>query len=155
MPASVMRGGERGERERFALEHNLALIGWEGFPDLSTIHSRESLARLMARERPNFPPGTARIYAQHLWWFSCAMAVDDLLVMPLKGQSVVAVGVVTGGYQYRPELPPLAQHCRPAEWRRHHVPRAEVGACVPLNRPQTTYPVRDPRVEEFLRKLIQ
>ena len=43
----LVRAGRKGEREAFALEHNVAAVGWDDLPDISGVESREQLADLM------------------------------------------------------------------------------------------------------------
>ena len=44
----LVRAGRFGEREQFAIEKNLAVIGWEDLPDLSKLGDRSELTDLLA-----------------------------------------------------------------------------------------------------------
>ena len=50
-----------------------------------------------------------------VWSFINAIETGDTVVMPLKGQSVIAVGKITGAYTHRPEHPDFG-HARPVTW---------------------------------------
>jgi restriction system protein len=52
------------------------------------------------------------------------MEIGDLVVMPQKHKSVIAIGRVTGGYRYRSEAPPELRHVRPVTWLKRNVERA-------------------------------
>jgi predicted Mrr-cat superfamily restriction endonuclease len=55
------------------------------------------------------------------------MQPGDLVVMPRKDSPTVAIGRVTGPYEYRAEEPDTSRrHVRPVEWLRTDVPRSEV-----------------------------
>ena len=49
----LIRAGRYGEREDFALENKLAVIGWDNLPDLSRIENREELAEILAEKYPD------------------------------------------------------------------------------------------------------
>jgi restriction system protein len=153
----VLRGGRQGERERFALDHGLALIGWERFPDMSHIASRQELTRTIERERPTLRPRAVSAYCGHLWSFVHDVKVGDLLLMPLKGKAVVAVGEVTGPYQYHPELPPSAQHARDARWLREDLLRAAIPKDIRdsvENTPASLFAPRAERAEARIRAVM-
>ena len=42
----LVRGGRHGEREKYAFENNLVVIGWESLPDLSRLQTKEELRTL-------------------------------------------------------------------------------------------------------------
>ncbi len=119
----LVRAGARGEREDFALEKNLAVIGWEKLDDLSGIESREALLKKMEAAYPDAKRKTLLNWASQIWLFIKEMQPDDLVALPLKQRRAVTIGRVTGAYQYRPDLPPDARHTRPVEWIKE-IPRS-------------------------------
>ena len=54
------------------------------------------------------------------------MRPDDLAVLPLKTTSQIALGVVTGGYQFRADADAGKQHVVSVDWRETDVPRTAV-----------------------------
>ena len=123
MAVWLVRAGRSGEREEFALEQGVAVIGWDELPDLSGVSSREDVEHLLARVHPDDNPNRLRNWAAQIWMFVGRIRSGDLIVLPLKHRSAIAVGRVTGSYEYRPENPPGARHVRPVEWIRDDLPR--------------------------------
>ncbi len=123
MAVWLVRAGRSGEREEFALEHGVAVIGWDELPDLSGVSSREEIEELLREAHPGDKPNRLRNWAAQIWTFVGRIQPGDLVVLPLKHRSAIAVGRVTGSYEYRPENPPGARHVRPVEWIRDDLPR--------------------------------
>ena len=61
-----------------------------------------------------------------LWRFSREFEVGDIVALPLKTQSAIAFGRITGPYQYRADAPPSAKHQRPVEWLTKDIPRSKI-----------------------------
>ncbi|MBV8520966.1 MAG: hypothetical protein JOY71_02345, partial [Acetobacteraceae bacterium] len=57
-----------------------------------------------------------------LWAFRDRIQKDDLVVLPLKRRSAIAIGRVTGGYAYE-ELGKDGYHTRPVKWIKTDIPR--------------------------------
>lgn len=123
----LVRAGKYGEREDLALEQGLAVIGFMEISDLSGVKSQEELRTLFAETYPEEKRNTIRTWAAQLWMFLSRMQVGDLVTMPLKKRSAIAIGKIKGPYQFRPDLPEDAQHTRPVQWLKTDVPRSIVG----------------------------
>ncbi|WP_462100635.1 CBS domain-containing protein [Streptacidiphilus sp. PAMC 29251] len=54
------------------------------------------------------------------------MSAGDYVVMPRKFQPFVAVGELTGPYEYRADAEPGLRHMRPVSWRRKDVMRSAI-----------------------------
>jgi len=70
----LVRAGRHGEREDFALEHNVVVIGWDGLKHLSALSSRVELVQVMAEAYPDEKPKARLNYASpifytHVWHF--------------------------------------------------------------------------------------
>jgi restriction system protein len=114
----MVRAGSRGEREEFALENKLALIGWEELSDLSNIIERSELHSLLHKLFPNEKPNSIRNWEGQIWQFTQVIKEGDLIALPLKQRSVIAIGECAGKYQFIPGNPPDARHVRPIkEWK--------------------------------------
>jgi restriction system protein len=125
--AWTVRGGENGEREKAALDEGLIILGWEELgEDLPHAASPGDLLALLRVAYPKDSPRTIENWAHQLWQFLGVMKVDDLVVMPQKHKSVIAIGRVTGEYQYRANAPRDLRHVRPVAWLKHDVERAAV-----------------------------
>jgi restriction system protein len=121
--AWLVRAGRLGEREALALQDGLAVIGWSELPDLSDRTTRESLMGLLQQTYPDASHKRLLNWQAQLWAFLHTISDGDLVVLPLKTASAVAIGEVAGGYRYRPDLPPDARHTRPVKWLRPDLPR--------------------------------
>ena len=84
---------------------------------------REEIEELLRVRHSEAKPKTLTNWAGQVWTFVGKIQPDDLVVLPLKHRSAIAVGRVTGGYEYRPDNPPGARHVRPVEWVRDDLPR--------------------------------
>ena len=80
----LIRAGRYGEREDFALENKLAVIGWDNLPDLSRIENREELAEILAEKYPDEKAKTRMNWESQIWPFISGMGKGDLVAMPLK-----------------------------------------------------------------------
>jgi restriction system protein len=120
-----IRSGKYGEREAFALEKNLAVIGWEDLPDLSRIQDREQLKALLEETYPDEKRKTLLNWESQIWPFIKGMAKGDPIVMPLKHRSAFAIGRVTGPYEYQTHGGE-GVHTRQVEWIKE-IPRDALG----------------------------
>jgi restriction system protein len=123
MPIWLVRAGQHGEREEAALEKGMAVIGWEELPDLTTIKSREALAQLLKDTYTDAGPNKLSNWRGQLWAFRERIQKDDLVVLPLKRRSAIAVGRVTGDYRYIPEGTD-GFHTRAVKWLKTDIPRS-------------------------------
>lgn len=128
--AWMVRAGVEGERERPSLEQGRVLAGWPGLGDLHGATNlqaiREELRRAYGPDENNRTIGS---WAGQLWRFRSEMRVGDVVVMPLRQVSTgaVAIGRITGEYQFDPEAPEGCQHFRSATWGRKDFPRDLLG----------------------------
>ena len=123
MAVWVVRAGREGEREEVALGQNLAVIGWEELPDLSNIPS-DDLEALMGDTYSAEKRNTIINWFRQVRAFRDHIKKDDLVILPLKTRSAIAIGRVTGPYQYRQDIPNV-RHTRPVQWLRKDIPRSE------------------------------
>ena len=120
----VVRAGRRGEREDLALEQGLVVIGWEELSDLSSIQSREQLLALLESTYPDEKKKTLLNWQSQIWPFLHGIEAGDLVALPLKSRSAIALGDITGPYAYRPDLPRDARHTHPVKWVKE-LPRSD------------------------------
>ena len=119
----MVRAGGHGEHEDLALEQSLAVIGFDRMSDLSPVGSRQEMEELAKQVFAGEKPDRALNWARQLWAFRGRIKEGDLAVLPLKRRAAIAIGKVTGPYQYRPDLPSGARHTRKVEWLRNDLPR--------------------------------
>jgi restriction system protein len=121
----LVRAGRYGEREDFALENNLAVIGWDNLPDLANLKKREDLSDLLAAEYPDEKKKTRMNWESQIWPFVNGMDKGDLVAMPLKHRAIVVFGKVSGEYIYEPNNPGGFRHTRPVKWYKE-IPRNQI-----------------------------
>lgn len=121
--AWLVRAGRLGERKTLDLKDGLAVIGWLELPDLSKQDSRESLMQLLQHTYPDASPKRLLNWQAQIWAFLHTIPDGDLVALPLKTTSAVAIGEVVGGYHYNTELPADARHTRLVKWLKPDLPR--------------------------------
>jgi restriction system protein len=119
----LVRAGQHGEQEEAAIAKGLAIIGWEDLADLSKVQTREALASVMKSTYPDEAPKRLSNWTGQVWAFRERIQKDDLVVLPLKRRSAIAIGRVTGGYSYLVEAGE-GLHTRPVKWLRSDIPRS-------------------------------
>lgn len=118
----LVRAGKHGEREDEALSEGLAVIGWEELEDLSGPRTREEFADWVRNSYPGVGQNTITNWVGQLWAFRERIQVGDLIILPLKRRSAIAIGRCTGPYSFRSEGD--VRHTRAVKWLRTDIPRA-------------------------------
>lgn len=119
----LARAGRNGEEETYALENGLAIIGFQDFPSLANAKDYDAIVTLVKQADPGLKPRTAGNFSGQLWAFAIAMQIGDLVVLPRKLTSQVAIGRVIGPYEHKMVNNEL-RHTRRVEWLRPDVPRS-------------------------------
>ena len=119
----VVRAGKYGENETHALDTNYVVIGWEDIGDISNVATRDGLAQLIRKTYPDEKEGRLAQWVGQVWNFREGIVDDDLAVLPLKSQSAVAIGRVTGWYEFDPDGPEDGKHRRSIVWIKKDIPR--------------------------------
>lgn len=127
MSVWLVRAGRNGEHENFALENGEAVIGWDELPDLAQFDSREKLSDQMQRAYPDEGKGAVSNHVGQVWAFRSRIEKGDLIVLPLKTRSMIAIGKCIGAYKFEPENPDGARHTRAVRWIREDIPREAFG----------------------------
>ncbi|MGW5880295.1 hypothetical protein ACWFMI_27495 [Nocardiopsis terrae] len=124
-PAWLVRAGRDGEREEWALRGDRVGGGFNGVPDLTAVDSRARMVEVVEQEYKDESQGLIRNYAGQLWAFRGKIQVGDLVVLPLKNrkQPMIAIGRITGDYEFDPGAGEDRQHLRRVQWLRTDVPR--------------------------------
>ena len=95
---------------------------FSGSPSLAAATDYEGVHEIVARAFPDAKPRAVGNFAGQLWAFAVAMKVGDLVVLPRKLTSQIAIGRVTGSYEYR-QVDNTLRHARPVEWLQTDLPR--------------------------------
>jgi restriction system protein len=122
----MVRAGGSGEDEEYALEKGMAIIGYRDIPSMEAAKSYDDLYKIITLTRPDYKPRAAGNRAGQLWAFAIAMKEGDIVVLPRKLTSQVALGTVTGPYQYR-KVGSEFRHTRAVNWIRPDIARTVFG----------------------------
>jgi restriction system protein len=117
----IVRAGRNGERELDAISQGKLMLGFSEVGDLSTLDSREAILDHLAVAFPDSNDNRRKNFAAQLNQFANVIAVGDLVVLPRKLTSGVAIGKVTGPYTFEPDG--VSHHTRTVEWLNEAVPR--------------------------------
>jgi len=123
MAVWLVRAGKYGEAEQIAIEQQLVTIGWNEVPNLSAYTDRETFLADYRRLHPTVPEKKLANHVGQVWRFLKEIALNDLVVLPLKTRSAVAIGKVIGSYEYRTDLGDGIRHIRRVKWLRTDIPR--------------------------------
>ncbi|MFE2558360.1 CBS domain-containing protein [Streptomyces sp. NPDC059352] len=125
MRAWVVRAGENGEREKAALEEGILIVGWLELGDLAGTAARDDIKAAVAAAYPDEGPYTVGNWSGQLFRFVHEMEPGDLVALPLKSL-LVAVGRVSGGYEYRSGDADGIRHVRRVEWLAKDIDRQSI-----------------------------
>ncbi|MBW4420967.1 MAG: restriction endonuclease [Myxacorys californica WJT36-NPBG1] len=125
----LARAGKYGEHEQIFLKEGFTSIAWEGsFQEIDLSETtREQLRDTLEHCYPNEKRGTLKNWLGQIAIPAVVMQPGDLVVMPYKHQSAVAVGEVTSGYLYDAGAPAPYRHKRLVKWLNPAVPRSRFG----------------------------
>jgi restriction system protein len=126
--AWMVRAGRNGEREDAAIDEGLAIAGWHELGDLSTVGTRAELRAVIRATYPGRSNSVIGNWTGQLWRFITSVEEGDLLVVPLKNRDQLAIGTVTGPYEFRSDALPGFRNVRPVKWARTDVPKSAVQA---------------------------
>jgi len=118
----LARAGRSGEDEERALEHNVAIVGFQEVDSLATAADVAAVRKLVASAYPEAKSRALDNFARQLWAFAATMKQGDLVVLPRKLTSQIAIGRVKGPYEYR-KLDGSRRHTRPVVWLQTELPR--------------------------------
>ncbi len=124
MAVWMVRAGKSGQREDLALEEGLAVVGWDELPDLAKVTSRGEMRKLCEKVFPNASKSNISNTTGQLWGFKGRMQIGDIVALPLKTRSAIALGEVIGDYRYIEGNPAGAKHTRQVKWIREDIPRS-------------------------------
>ena len=119
----LVRAGGSGEDEEYVLDHGLAVIGFRDIPSLSDAKDYTDILKLVNEATPGAKPRTAGNRAGQLWAFALAMKEEDIVVLPRKLTSQVALGKVIRPYKYQ-MIRNEFRHTRHVKWIRPDVARS-------------------------------
>lgn len=148
MAVWVVRGGHLEEE---ALESNLISIGFGIDEDLSGVLTREDLKQRIQQINQNATTNQIANWAGQVWRFKEHIQIQDLIVMPRKGQPTIAIGRMAREYVYLPDRSELSQG-RTVQWINKEVSRDLLDPDLKssLSGDATVFQPRAPNAEERL-----
>jgi len=150
----VVRAGRYGEQQETALNEGVVCHGWNELPDYSGCKSREELRALYEKTYPREGPRQVVVGVGQVWRFAHGIKKGDLVALPLKTESAIALGKVVGDYEYK-ELAPNVKHIRRVKWIKT-LPRSAFGQDIlySLGAISTVFQVERNNAEYRVRKLL-
>jgi restriction system protein len=118
----LVRAGSNGEDEEFVLENGLLVIGFRDVPSISGAKNLADVAEIVGLAKAGAKKRAIGNLAGQLWAFSLSMQKGDIVAMPRKLTSQIALGIVDGPYSYQ-KVGSEMRHTRPVKWIRTDVPR--------------------------------
>ncbi len=120
----VVRAGSSGQDEEYSLDNRMVVLGFRDYPSLQDAKDYNDVVSIVKKTRPDLKSRAAGNYAGQLWAFALAMKPGDIVVLPRKLTSQIALGRVKGPYSYK-KIGQEYRHTRPVEWIRPDVPRTQ------------------------------
>lgn len=125
--AWVIRSGRHGERDAWALQSSCSGGGWAEVPDLTKCSTPDAIAQVVAETYTGEPEGYLKTQTHQLWALRGRIEAGSLIAMPMKTTKQIALGRVTGPYEYRAnEEDQAKRHVVPVDWQRVDLPRSAV-----------------------------
>lgn len=119
----LVRAGSEGQDEEYVLDNNIAVIGYKDIPSLEGAKNYEEIFKIITTTKPDVKPRAAGNYTGQLWAFAIAMKEGDIVVLPRKLTSQVALGKVSGPYKYQ-KIGNEFRHTRKVQWIRPDIARS-------------------------------
>lgn len=117
----IVRAGAQGEREIDAITQGKLMLGFGDVGDLTGLSNREVITKAVQQGYPLAGENKVRNFAAQLNQFVNTIVVGDLVVLPRKVTSGVAVGEVTGSYSF--DANGISRHTRAVKWLDEAIPR--------------------------------
>ena len=118
----LVRAGRNGEDEDYVLTNDLAIIGFREMPSLEEAKDYDEIFKLVNDAYPGRKSQAIANFARQLFAFAVGMREGDVVVLPRKFTSQIAIGCVTGPYRYQ-RVNDLLRHARPVQWLQPDLPR--------------------------------
>ncbi|MEV4770578.1 restriction endonuclease [Micromonospora humida] len=122
----IVRTGRDDRYEDLAFNKNLIAVGWAATGDLSDAATLDAVRQRVRSAYPDMERRTANNHAIQLFAFRARMERGDMVLLLRRSSPDVALGRITGGYEYREGLGRGIAHIRAVTWARTDLPRASV-----------------------------
>ena len=126
MTAWLIRTGQHGERDEWALNNGLAGGGFRALGDISACQSREEVFNALTLAMPEKSRKALLNFAAQLWALKGRVQVGDIIVCPLKSNKRIAIGRCVSTYRYLADEDSSRRHSIGVKWERTDVLRADL-----------------------------
>lgn len=117
----IVRAGRNGERELDVIQQGKLMLGFNDVDDLSQFKDRAAILAHLEEAMPDASANRRKNFAAQLNQFAHVIQIGDLVVLPRKLTSGVAIGEVTGPYKFEPAG--ISKQTRAVRWLNEAVPR--------------------------------
>jgi restriction system protein len=124
----LVRAGRNGQRDSFCLEAGVCGGGFSQVEDLTACLDRDVIRERVESAYPGDSLGKVNNFTGQLYAFRSRIEIDDLVVLPLKTTGEIAIGRITGDYEYKKDSDSERRHLRPVKWTRHDISRAAINS---------------------------
>lgn len=121
----IVRAGRGGERELEVISEGRLMLGFLLSGDLSALNDRHAIAEHLRETMPKAGEGRIKNFAAQLNQFANVIKIGDLVVLPRKLTNGIAIGRITGSYEFDAEA--SFRHTRKVEWLKEAIPRDTFG----------------------------
>ena len=121
----LFRAGSKGEDEEAWLDRGLAFLGFHEVGALTECKGQDDVRKRVTEAR-GVDAKSVTSTATQLRQFAVDARLGDLVVMPRKGHSTVAIGRITGPYEHA-DVDGVRRHTREVEWVHTDLPKDWLG----------------------------
>jgi restriction system protein len=125
--AWIVRAGRDDEYAAPALDRGIVGLAWHRVGDLTGATTPRAVRSLVAEAYPDEPAAVRTLYALQLHAFRTTLRPGHLVVLLRQSVPEVALGEITGDYEYKP-APGEPTHVRRVRWIHERLRRSELGS---------------------------
>jgi restriction system protein len=125
----LVRGGRDGDHEARFFADGRIYLTWVGLEDrdLSGAEDYEGIKRIVFETYPAEGKNKLQNHSGQIWAFVVPMKAGDLVAVPRKRKSMIAIGEITTPYAYDLKGEPLYRHYHSVKWLNTDAPRSAFG----------------------------
>ena len=158
MTAWIVRAGQVGEREDWALQNQIAGVDFHEVGDLTGTGTRDAVKAAVLGAFPDATVGRQNNFSGQLWALRGTIKPGDVVVLPLKTTKKIAIGICSSGYTFRSQEGDSAfRHTIGVDWKRTDISRGAVKDDLlnTINGAMTIFQASKNHAEERLRAMIK
>lgn len=152
-----VRAGQHGEYEAKFIESGFVSATWGGLhKDFREVADKAGMVKLLEATYPDESHGRHLNHAAQLWSFGHRMKEGDLVAVPQRSISALAIGEIVGPYVYAGAAADPYQHQRAVKWLETNIPRTRFDSDIrfSLNAIQTISQSQAPNAEARVRAML-